>query len=255
MGESLFSIAGKIALVTGSSRGLGLELARGLGKAGASVVLNGRDGERLHGAVRRLETEGITTHGFSFDVRIREELREKIPAVERDVGPIDILINNAGINLRGPMERIEEPLWNEVIATNLTGAFFAAAEVAQGMIERRRGKIINICSLMSELGRPTTGPYTASKGGLKMLTKAMAVEWARHNIQVNGIGPGYFKTEMTQPLVEDPEFDAWVRNRTPAGRWGLPAELIGPLLFLASEASQFVTGHILYVDGGILAAL
>jgi gluconate 5-dehydrogenase len=178
-----------------------------------------------------------------------------VAAVERDAGPIDILVNNVGIQRRAPLEAMDESAWREVIDVNLTSAFLVTRRVVRGMIERQRGKIINICSLMSEIGRPTTANYAAAKGGLKMLTRAMAVEWARHNIQANAIGPGYFLTEMTQPLAADPKFDAWIRSRTPAGRWGRPEELVGAAVFLASSASDFVNGQIIYVDGGVLAAL
>ena len=166
-----------------------------------------------------------------------------------------MLVNNAGVNLRGPLAEIDPGAWDEVIATNLTGVFLTSRTVAEGMIARKRGKIINICSLMSEVGRASIGPYAASKGGVKMLTRAMAVEWAPHNIQVNGIGPGYFLTDMTRPLADDPKFDAWLRRRTPAGRWGRPEDLVGAAVFLSSRASDFVNGQILYVDGGLLAAI
>ncbi|HUU91984.1 MAG TPA: SDR family NAD(P)-dependent oxidoreductase [Phycisphaerae bacterium] len=255
MSKDLFDLTGRIALVTGSSQGLGLVLARGLGEAGATVVLNGRNKKRLSDAVDTLADAGLNAHGCAFDVTEADAIDRAVGPIEDDVGPIDILVNNAGVQRRGPLESLDEAAWREVVDTNLTGPFLVSRRVARGMIERRRGKIINICSLMSELGRETTGNYAASKGGLKMLTRAMAVEWARHNIQANGIGPGYFLTEMTRKLADDPEFDAWIRGRTPAGRWGDPDELIGAAVFLASAASDFVNGQILYVDGGILAAL
>jgi gluconate 5-dehydrogenase len=190
-----------------------------------------------------------------LDVTKEEQIRGNIPLIEEEVGPIQILVNSAGIQKRGPLETIEESVWREVIDINLTGVFLTSKHVAQKMIARKSGKIINICSLMSEFGRSTIGPYAAAKGGVKMLTKAMAVEWAKYNIQVNAIGPGYFLTEMTHPLAEDPKFDAWIRSRTPAGRWGDPVELVGTAVYLASSASDFVTGQIIYVDGGIFAAL
>jgi len=255
MTTDLFDLTGKTALVTGSSRGLGLVLARGLGRAGATVVLNGRDEPRLAVTVSALEGEGLSVRGYAFDITDSEQVDRAVGAIESEVAPVHVLVNNAGIQRRGRLEEIDEAAWREVIETNLTGAFLVARRVARGMIERQRGKIINICSLMSELGRPATGPYAASKGGLKMLTKAMAADWAAHNIQVNGIGPGYFVTEMTRPLADDPEFDAWVKARTPAGRWGDPTELIGAAVFLASQASDFVNGQIIYVDGGMLASL
>lgn len=255
MSEDLFDLTGRIALVTGSSRGLGLVLAHGLGEAGATVVLNGRDEVKLAKAVAAVEADGVAVSGCAFDVTDAASADRGIGEIEDGIGPIDILVNNAGIQRRGPLESLDEAAWREVLETNLTGPFLVSRRVARGMIERGRGKIINICSLMSEIGRETTGNYAASKGGLKMLTRAMAVEWARHNIQANGIGPGYFLTEMTRKLAEDPEFDAWIRGRTPAGRWGDPKELVGAAVFLASAASDFVNGQILYVDGGILAAL
>jgi gluconate 5-dehydrogenase len=255
MTHHLFDLRGKVALIVGSSRGLGFAIARGLGQAGATLVLNGRDEEKLKNAVSALSKEGLTVYGYAFDVTDERTIRENIPSIEEKVGPIEILVNSAGIQRRGPLETIEESTWREVIDIDLTGVFLASKHTAQRMIGRRSGKIINICSLMSEFGRQTTGPYAAAKGGVKMLTKAMAVEWAQYNIQVNGLGPGYFLTEMTKPLAEDPAFDAWIRSRTPAGRWGDPAELVGTAIFLASRASDFVTGQIIYVDGGIFAAL
>ena len=255
MSDALFDLGGRIALITGSSGGLGFTFARGLGQAGAEIVLNGRDEEKLSKAVDALQAQNLTAHGYAFDITRKQQVVENVSRIEREVGPIDILVNNAGVNLRGPMHELEEEAWNETLAINLTGAFLASQPVVKSMIERRRGKIVNICSLMSEVSRPKTASYSASKGGLKMLTKAMALELAQHNIQVNGIGPGYFITEMTQPLADDAPFDEWLRARTPAGRWGDPEELIGPLVFLCSDAASFVTGQILYVDGGILATL
>ncbi len=255
MAHNLFDLRGKVALIAGSSHGLGFAIARGLRQAGATLVLNGRDEEKLQKAVSLLSREGLTVCGYAFDVTDEEKIQASVPLIEEEVGPIHILVNSAGIQRRGPLESIEEATWREVIDINLTGVFLASKHVAQRMIPRKSGKIINICSLMSEFGRPTTGPYAASKGGVKMLTKAMAVEWAKYNIQVNGIGPGYFLTPMTKPLSEDSKFDAWIRSRTPAGRWGDPAELVGTAVYLASSASNFVTGQIIYVDGGILAAL
>jgi gluconate 5-dehydrogenase len=255
MTNPLFDLTGRIALITGSSQGIGLTLARGLGLAGATLALNGRDEAKLQKAISTLRQEGLPVHGLAFDITKTDQIKEKISSWEREIGPIDILVNNAGIQRRGPLETFEESVWREALDTNLTGIFLTTKQVVQGMIARRSGKIINICSLQSEVGRPTIGPYTASKGGVKMLTKAMAVEWGKYNIQVNGIGPGYFITEMTRPLAEDPKFDAWLHSRTPAGRWGDPSELVGTTVYLASQASDFVNGQIIYVDGGILAAL
>ncbi len=253
--SALFDLTGRIALVTGSSQGIGFGIARGLGQAGATVVLNGRDETKLARAVSTLSKEGLKVFGYAFDVTDSDQIDQKISAIEREVGSVDILVNNAGIQRRGPLETFEESLWREVIETNLTAVFLMSKRVAKGMIERRSGKIINICSLMSEISRPTIGPYTASKGGIKMLTKAMAVEWAKYNIQVNGIGPGFIVTEMNRPLLEDERFNAMVKSRTPAGRWGEPSDLAGAAVFLASRASDFVTGQILYVEGGLLSAL
>jgi gluconate 5-dehydrogenase len=255
MSSDLFDLTGRTALITGSSRGLGLVLARGRAQAGATVVLNGRNAAKLAEAVAALEADGLAASGCAFDVTDAASIDRGVGRIEAGVGPIDILVNNAGIQRRGPLESLDEAAWREVMETNLAGPFLVSRRVVGGMIERERGKIINICSLMSELGRETTGNYAASKGGLKMLTRAMAVEWARHNIQANGIGPGYFLTEMTRQLADDPQFNAWICGRTPAARWGHPTELVGAAVFLASAASDFVNGHVLYVDGGILAAL
>jgi len=253
--HSLFGLSGKVALITGSSQGIGFGIARGLGQAGATVILNGRNEERLNRAVLTLSSEGLKVFGYSFDVSDSKQVDQKISTIEREVGGIDILVNNAGIQRRGPLETFEEPVWEEVIQTNLTAVFLMGKRVAKGMIARRSGKIINICSLMSEISRPTIAPYTASKGGVKMLTKAMAVDWAKYNIQVNGIGPGFIVTEMNRPLLDDQTFDAMVRSRTPAGRWGEPSDLAGAAVFLASRASDYVTGQIIYVEGGLLSAL
>ncbi len=251
----MFEVSGKRALITGSSQGLGLIVARGLGQAGATIMLNGRNEEKLRSAVAELSGQGLTVHGYAFDVTNSEQIQQAIPTIEQDVGQIDILVNNAGIQKRAPLETFDEEDWRELLETNLTSAFLVAKQVVQGMIERKAGKIINICSLQSELGRVTIAPYTASKGGLKMLTKGMAADWGKYNIQVNAIGPGYFLTDMTKPLAENQEFDAWLKGRTPMGRWGDPAELIGALIFFASPASSFITGQILYIDGGILSTI
>lgn len=253
--HSLFDLSGKIALITGSSQGIGFAIARGLGQAGATIILNGRDEERLNRAVSTLSGEGLKVFGYSFDVTDSNQIDQKISIIEREVGPIDILVNNAAIQRRGPLETFEESIWQELIQTNLTAVFLLSKRVVRGMIERKSGKIINLCSLMSEISRPSISPYTTSKGGVKMLTKAMAVEWAKYNIQVNGIGPGFIVTEMNKVLLEDQKFDAMVRGRTPAGRWGQPSDLAGAAIFLASRAADYVSGHILYVEGGILSTL
>jgi gluconate 5-dehydrogenase len=253
--SELFSLHGRRALITGSAQGLGLRFARALADAGASIVLNDVDSARLERPVAELRAVGGAVHGLVFNVAKADEVRPAIAAFERDHGAIDILVNNAGIHRYGALTELTGAHWQEVIDVNLTGAFLVGQAVARGMITRGTGKIINICSLMSEGTRPTTGNYTAAKGGLKMLTKAMAVEWARHGVQANGIGPGYILSDMTRHLAAKPEFDAWVKSRTPAGRWGTPDDLVGAMVFLASPASDFVNGQVLYVDGGWLAAL
>ncbi len=251
----MFSLAGKTALITGSSRGLGLTIARGLAKAGAMIILNGRDESSLKWAADELTSEGLNASFTVFNVTNEEQIRDKINLIESQTGGIHILVNNAGIQKRKPLDQMSIEEWQSVLDINLTGAFLTTREVVKGMIRRENGKIINICSLMSEVGRETTGNYSSAKGGLKMLTRAMAVEWARYNIQVNGIGPGYFLTDLTKPLADDPEFDSWLKRRTPAGRWGKPEELVGAAVFLSSDASSFINGQIIYVDGGFLASV
>jgi len=253
--STLFDLSGRTALVTGSSQGLGLVFARGLGRAGATLVLNGRDEPKLEAAAQALRQEGLTVATAACDITQGAMVAQMAAQIDAEHGPVDILVNNAGIHRRAPLAEMTEAQWREVLDTNLTSAFLVTRHFVPQMLARKAGKIINICSLMSELGRASTGNYAAAKGGLKMLTRAMATEWAGHNIQVNGIGPGYFATELTKPLVENPEFDRWIRGRTPAGRWGKPEELIGAGVFLASRASDFVNGQIIYVDGGLLVAI
>ena len=255
MSIKLFDLTGKLALITGSGRGIGLELARGLASAGSTILLNDIDEKRLEEAVAMLKKDGFTSHGVSFDVRDEKMIDEKVSFIEKEIGKIDILINNAGIQIRAPLEEFNSDDWRRLIDINLTGAFIVAKAVVQGMIKRRAGKIINICSIQSELARPTIAPYTASKGGIRNLTKGMATDWGKYNIQVNGIAPGYFKTQMTKALYEDPKFDAWLCARVPANRWGDPSELIGAAIFLSSKASDYVNGHLLYVDGGLMACV
>jgi gluconate 5-dehydrogenase len=253
--KSLFDLTGRTALVTGSSQGIGFALARGLAQAGAAIVLNGRDKAKLVRAGAELSGTGARVGTAAFDVTNGAATLAGIEQIEAEFGPIDILVNNAGILKRAPLLELTEEQWKQVLDTDLTSAFLLARAVAPRMIARGSGKVINICSLMSEVGRPTTGGYAAAKGGLKMLTRAMATEWAKHNLQINGIGPGYMLTELTKPLADNPEFSRWLLARTPAGRWGLPEELVGAAVFLSSRASDFVNGQIIYVDGGILAAL
>ena len=250
-----FDLTGRTALVTGSSGGIGLALARGLAGAGAAVVLNARGAEKLGRAAAQLREDGATVHEAAFDVTSGAEVAAAIERIERDVGAIDILVNNAGMQRRGPLDQFAEADWHELMRTNLDSVYLVGAAVARRMIPRQRGKIINICSVQSELGRPGIAPYTASKGAVKMLTKGMAIDWGQHGIQVNGLGPGYFKTELTEALVNNAEFSTWLIGRTPSRRWGDVDDLVGAAVFLASAASDFVNGHVLYVDGGVTAQL
>ena len=256
MSLEMFSLKGRNALVTGSSQGIGWSIAKAYALAGAHVILNGRNEDKLKKAAERLKKEhGVTVSLKAFDVTDAEAVKKGVEEIEREVGAIHILVNNAGMQSRKPLEEFDSKIWQQILDLNLTSIFTVSQAVVQGMIKRGEGKIINICSLMSEVGRFSIAPYTASKGGLKMLTKGMCVDWARHNIQVNGIGPGYFATEMNTALVEDPKFTSWLEQRTPAQRWGNVEELEGAAIFLASPAANFVNGHILYVDGGVLASL
>jgi gluconate 5-dehydrogenase len=251
---TLFDLTGRRALITGSSQGIGFALARALGGAGAEVVLNGRDAAKLEAAAGVLRDEGIAASAVAFDVTDSAAVTDGVARVEQG-GAVDILVNNAGIQRRAPLEDFPEATWHELMRTNLDSVFYVAQAVARGMIARGRGKIINICSVQSELGRPSIAPYAASKGAVKMLTKGMCADWARHGLQVNGLGPGYFETELTATLVADPVFSDWLCKRTPAGRWGRVEELAGAAIFLASEASDFVNGQIIYVDGGLTSVV
>jgi gluconate 5-dehydrogenase len=250
-----FRLTGRIALVTGSSASIGLALARGLAQAGATVVLNGRSLLRLEAAAAELKSEGLDVHFQCFDVTQGNEVQTAVAAIEQRIGPIEILVNNAGMQRRMPLQDFSHEHWHELMRTNLDSVFFVGQAVAKNMITRGHGKIINICSVQSELGRPGIAPYTVSKGAVKMLTKGMAIDWAPLGLNVNGIGPGYFKTELNEKLIADPAFNTWLTARTPSRRWGEVAELAGAAVFLASDASKFVNGHILYVDGGITASL
>ena len=257
MSKQLFDLNGKVALVTGATHGLGLAMAKGIGKSGATIIINGNSSqEKIDKAVEIFKSEGIRAFGYRFDVTNEDEVQKAIARIENEVGPIDILVNNAGIIKRIPLAEMEVVDFEQVIKVDLVSPFIVSKAVVKGMIQRKSGKIINICSMMSELGRNTVGAYAAAKGGLKMLTQNMCVEWAPHNIQVNGIGPGYFATEQTKPIrVDGHPFNEFIVNRTPAGVWGDPDELQGAAVFLSSSASNFVNGQILYVDGGILATI
>lgn len=253
----MFNLSGKVALVTGATHGLGMSMANGLGAAGARLVINGNSSqERINKAVSAYKDAGFDVSGSRFDVTNEREVEAAVEEIESDVGPIDILVNNAGIIRRIPLLNMPLDEWELVVKTDLTSVFIVSKAVVSRMEKRRRGKVVNICSMMSELGRDSVGAYAAAKGGLKMLTRSMATEWARHNIQVNGIGPGYFATEQTRPIrVDGHPFNDFVVGRTPAGRWGEPEDLQGAAVFLASAASDFVNGQIIYVDGGILATI
>lgn len=253
---SLFNLTGKRALITGATHGLGMAMAKGLAEAGAELIINGSNPERMELAIKEYRSEGYNAHGFIFDVTDNDSVEKHINLIENDIGPIDILFNNAGIIKRTPLKDMEVEDFRRVIDVDLVGPFIVAKHVVKHMISRNGGKIINICSMMTELGRDTVGAYAAAKGGLKMLTRNMATEWARHNIQVNGIGPGYFATSQTAPIrVDGHPFNDFIIQRTPAGRWGDPQDLAGTAVFLSSDASSFVNGQIIYVDGGILATI
>ena len=257
MSAELFDLGGKVALVTGATHGLGMAMAMGLGEAGATVVINGHSSdEKIAAALEQYRAAGITAHGYRFDVTDEVAVEDAVARIEAEVGPIDILVNNAGIIKRIPLLEMQVGEFEEVIRTDLTGVFVMSKPVVKSMIARGGGKVINICSMMSELGRNSVGAYAAAKGGLKMLTRNMATEWARHNVQVNGIGPGYFATSQTEPIrVDGHPFNDFIIQRTPAGKWGDPDDLKGAAVFLSSSASNFVTGQVLYVDGGILATI
>jgi gluconate 5-dehydrogenase len=242
-----FDLSDRTALVTGSTRGIGVVLARALAAAGARVAINGRTAEAVEAVVAGIEG----SIEAPFDVTDETAVAAGVAAL----GPVDILVNNAGMTLRRPLVDFELDEWRRMLDLNLTGSFLVARAVAPGMIERGRGKIVNVCSVMSELARPTTSAYASTKGALKMLTRSMCAEWARHGIQANGIAPGYIRTDLTEALQADAEFDAWLRARVPAERWGEPAELGGAVVFLASPASDFVNGQLLVVDGGLSAVV
>lgn len=252
---SPFDLTGKRALVTGSSKGLGYAMARALGDAGASVVLNGRDNEALGAAAQDLADLGLKVQALVFDVTNTETVNEAVRYCENEIGPIDILVNNAGMQNRGPLETYAVDDFEKMLSTHVTATFAVSKAVAQGMISRRSGRIINICSVLTDIARPTAAPYGAAKAAVANLTRGMAADWARHGINVNALAPGYFKTDLNTTLMADPAFDGWVRQRTPMQRWAEVEELGGAAVFLAAPASSFVNGHILYVDGGLTAVV
>jgi len=251
----LFNLAGKRSLITGSSQGIGFALARGLAEHGAAVILNGRDRGKLDAAAASLAADGHAVAVACFDVTDVEAVREGVATIEQTVGEVDILVNNAGMQFRMPLEDFPAEKWEQLLKTNVSSAFYVGQAVARRMIPRGRGKIINVASAQSELARPGIAPYTATKGAIRNLTRGMCADWAKHGLQVNAIAPGYFKTPLNQALVDDPDFSAWLEKRTPAARWGNVEELIGAAVFLAGDASSFVNGLTLYVDGGITTCL
>jgi len=255
MSLSLFSLEGKVALITGSGQGIGLALAEGLSEAGAHVVLNGRNRAKLEAVRAMISASGCKVSIAPFDVTDHAAVEAGVATIEAEVGPIDILINNAGTQKRAPFTEFPIEGWHEVVAANLHSVFYVAQAVTKRMVPRGRGKVINIGSVMSELGRATIVPYTATKGAVKMMTRGLAAELGKHNIQINAIGPGYFATELNKTLVADEAFSAWVASRTPAGRWGETKELVGAAIFLSSTASDYVNGHLLMVDGGMTAVV
>jgi gluconate 5-dehydrogenase len=253
--SELFSLKGRLALVTGSGQGIGLALAKGLAEHGAKVVLNGRTAEKIDKAVAALRAEGFEAERSVFDVVDSAAVEADVARIEGEIGPIDIVVNNAGVQFRKTLEEFPDDKWQELLQTNVTGVFNVGKAVAKRMIPRKRGKIVNIASVMSELARPTIAPYTTTKGAVKNLTRGMCADWAKYGLQVNAVAPGFFRTELNTALFEDPEFNVWLEKRTPAGRWGEVGELVGAAVFLASDASSFVNGHTLYVDGGMTVSV
>ena len=252
--QRLFSLDNAVALVTGSSGGIGLALARGLAEAGARVVVNGRDSGKVAAAVASMKSDGLLADTAVFDVTDPERVERGVASIEHEIGPIHVLVNNAGIQRRSPLEDFSPETWRELMRTNLDAVFYVGQAVARRMILRGKGQIINIASVQSELARTNIAPYTASKGAVKMLTKGMATDWGKHGLRANALAPGYFRTELNKALVEE-KFSTWLSARTPLGRWGDVQELVGAAIFLASDASSFVNGHVLYVDGGVTACL
>ncbi|MEM9550505.1 MAG: SDR family oxidoreductase [Pseudomonadota bacterium] len=254
-GTEMFDLGGKTALVTGSSQGIGFALAKGLAEAGAAIVLNGRDVAKLSAAAERLRGFGATVHELPFDATDSAAVAAAVDGFESGTGAIDILINNAGMQHRTPLQDFPPDMFDTLLRTNISTVFHVGQACARHMITRGCGQIINIASVQTALARPGIAPYTATKGAVSNLTKGMATDWAKHGLNCNAIAPGYFDTPLNAALVNDPEFSAWLENRTPAGRWGNVEELVGAAIFLASDASSFVNGHTLFVDGGITACL
>jgi gluconate 5-dehydrogenase len=255
MKTNLFDLTGCTALVTGAGQGIGFALAKGLAANGAHVFLNGRNREKTEAAAETLHQEGYTVSVAIFDVTDHEAVRSGMDDLVKEAGKIDILVNNAGMQFRSPLEDFPVERWEQLLATNISSAFYVGQAVARHMIPRGRGKIINIASVQSELARPGIAPYTATKGAIKNLTRGMCTDWAKYGLQINALAPGYFKTPLNQALVDNPEFSGWLEKRTPAGRWGNVEELVGAAVFLSGKASSFVNGHTLYVDGGITTSL
>jgi gluconate 5-dehydrogenase len=253
--SELFSLKGRLALVTGSGQGIGFALAKGLAEHGAIVVVNGRSADKVEKAVASLRGKGLKVEGSVFDVVDAAAVEAEVARIEKEIGPIDIVVNNAGMQFRKPLDEFPDDKWQAMLQTNVTGVFNVGKAAAKRMIPRRRGKIINIGSVMSELARTTIAPYTATKGAVRNLTRGMCADWAKHGLQVNAIAPGFFRTELNTALFEDPEFNAWLEKRTPTARWGEVEELVGAAVFLASDASSFVNGHTLYVDGGLTTSV
>jgi gluconate 5-dehydrogenase len=255
MSYPLFGLEGRLALITGSSQGIGFALAKGLAAHGAAVVINGRGKSKVDAAVAELRALGFSVHSSSFDVTDLAAVKKGVSIIETEIGAIDILVNNAGMQFRAPLEEFPEDKWQQLLQTNISSVFYTGQSVAKHMIKRGRGKIINIASVQSELARPSIAPYTATKGAVRNLTRGMCTDWARYGLQVNAIAPGYFKTPLNQALIDNPDFSSWLEKRTPAGRWGNVEELVGAAVFLASDASSFVNGQVIHIDGGITASL
>jgi gluconate 5-dehydrogenase len=253
--KNLFDLTGRRALITGSSQGIGYALAEGLAQYGAEVVINGRTPETVERAVADLRAKGFSAHAAIFDVTKKDASEKGVAAVESAIGAIDILINNAGMQFRSPLEDFPADKWEQLLATNISSVFYVGQATARAMIARKEGKIINIASVQSEMARPGIAPYTATKGAVRNLTRGMCADWAKYGLQINAIAPGYFRTPLNQALVDNPEFSSWLEKRTPAGRWGNVDELVGAAVFLAGRATSFVNGHTLYVDGGITTCL